>query len=137
MVWKDIPEVHCFDDEVGDPEFNTAFNPRYDREICEIINDTFIDQPLNDISGLKYAHRSTDINITRRFTACIAKIGFSFRISNPVEEEVEEFLKKIHLSTYWCKLYKRKRRDKTLHVYLIKNDANINEDYLRETGWFY
>ena len=135
MVWKDIPEVHCWDERY-DPEFNTAFSPRYDREICEIINDTFIDQPLNDIGIGERAHDSTDINITRRFTSIICPIGLDFIISNVVAEEVEEFLKKIHFSTYWCKLFKSKRSDKKLHVYLIKNDGNINEDYLRTTGWF-
>ena len=132
-MWKDIPEVHCLDDERGDPEFDTAFITRYDTEICEIINSTFSDDTTDGLQN----HMYTDISITRRFTAFIADTGFSFQISNPVEEEVEEFMEKIHRSTYFWKLVKLKRRDKKLRVYLIKNDGNIKEEYLRETGWFY
>ena len=132
-VWKDIPEVHCFDEEHDEPEFDTAFITRYDTEICEIINSTFSD----DTTDRLYYHNYTDINITIRFTALITQIGFCFQISNPVKEEVEEFMEKIHRSTYFCKLLKLKRRNKKLRVYLIKNDGNIKEEYLRATGWFY
>ena len=134
MVWKDIPEVQC-GDERDDPEFDTAFITRYDAEICEIINDTFIDQPPTAIFTPRQAPGVSFM--TRRFTPAICYIGLHFRISNVVEEEVEEFMKKIHRSTYFWKLYKQKRRDKMLHVYLIKNDGNIKEEYLRETGWTY
>ena len=133
-VWKGIDEVYCLDDELGvSAEFDTAFINRYDTEICEIINSTFSDDTTDELHNHTYA----DISITRRFTAFITQIGFLFEISNPVEEEVEEFMEKIHRSTYFWKLLKLKRRDKKLRVYLIKNDGNIKEEYLRATGWFY
>ena len=69
-VWKDIPEVYCFDDECGDSEFDTAFYPKYDTEICEIINSTFSDDTTDGLHNHTYA----DISITRRFTAIIADI---------------------------------------------------------------
>ena len=65
-VWKDIPEVHCFE-ERGEPEFDTAFITRYDTEICEIINSTFSDDTTDGL----YYNNYTDINITIRFTAII------------------------------------------------------------------
>ena len=136
-VWKDIPEVHCFDEERGEPEFDTAFLTRYDTELCEIINSTFSDDTTMRLNMVEYYYDHADINITRRFTAMITQIGFCFEISNPVEEEVEEFMEKIHRSTYFWKLLKLKRRNKKLRVYLIKNDGNIKEEYLRATGWFY
>jgi len=123
---------------VNTPRYLNAFSPKYDREICEIINSAF--PGIQDQRGFtKYTYSICDIEITNRFDSFYCHFGLHFEISKIDKEEVEEvqnFINYLHASPYWFRLLVPKFFSKRLEVYLIR-DGIVDPEFLRETGWIY
>ena len=118
------------------PRCLNAFSPKYDREICEIINSSFPGIQ-NQRGFTKYTHSRCDIEITNRFQTFHCHFGLNFQISKIDKEEVQNFINYLRASPYWFRLHVPKFFSTRLEVYLIRDDIPINPEYLRATGWFY